>query len=143
MTSLLPNDAHMDYVLSLADIPQRDAERTGAKAATLGELARAGFPVRDGFVLTTDAFVRFLADNAFGPDISPEAVIAATLPTNIAEALRASANALGDVPLAVRFSGSAEAPRSDGADVSHCYRRRDPPGRRLLAAVTSPLAGRD
>ncbi|HEY6541237.1 MAG TPA: PEP/pyruvate-binding domain-containing protein, partial [Ktedonobacteraceae bacterium] len=98
----------MDYVLSLADIPQRDAERAGAKAATLGELARAGFPVPDGFVLATDAFGRFLADNAFGPDISPEAVIAATLPTNIAEALLAAANALGDVPLAVRSSGSAE-----------------------------------
>ena len=51
------------------------------KAATLGELARAGFPVPDGFVLTTDAFDRFLAANDLGPDISPEAVIAATLPT--------------------------------------------------------------
>ncbi len=108
MTSLLPNDAHMDYVLSLADIPSHDVERAGAKAARLGELAQAGFLVPDGFVLTTDAFGRFLADNAFGPDISPEAVIAATLPADIAEALLAAANVLGDVPLAVRSSGVAE-----------------------------------
>ncbi len=108
MTSLLPNDVHMDYVLSLADIPQGDVERAGAKAATLGELARAGFPVPDGFVLTTGAFDRFLTVNALGPDISPEAVIAATLPTDVAEALLAAADALGDIPLAVRSSGSAE-----------------------------------
>ena len=41
MTSLLPNNAHIDYVLSLADIPPDDAERAGAKAAKLGELARS------------------------------------------------------------------------------------------------------
>jgi pyruvate,water dikinase len=98
----------MDYILSLADIPQRDVERAGAKAATLGELARAGFPVPDGFVLTTGAFDRFLAANPLGSDISPEAVIAATLPNDVAEALLAAADALGDVPLAVRSSGTAE-----------------------------------
>src|SRR5579863_2064341 len=94
MTSLLPNDTHMDYVLSLADIPQRDVEGAGVKAATLGEMARAGFPVPDGFVLTTNAFDRFLMANTLGPAISPEAVIAATLPTDVAEALLAAANAL-------------------------------------------------
>ena len=108
MTSLLPNDAHMTYVLGLRDIPPRAIERAGVKAANLGELARAGFPVPDGFVLTTDAFDRFLADNALGPDISREAAIAATLPADVAEALLAAANALGDIPLAVRSSGSAE-----------------------------------
>jgi len=98
----------MDYILNLADIPQGDIERAGAKAATLGDLARAGFSVPDGFVLTTGAFDRFLAANALGPDISPEAVIAATLPTDVAEALLAAANVFGDLPLAVRSSGSAE-----------------------------------
>jgi pyruvate,water dikinase len=108
MTSWLPNDAHTDYILSLADIPQRDVERAGAKAARLGELARAGFPVPDGFVLTTGAFDRFLAANTLGPDITPEAVIAATLPADVAEALLAATGTLGNVPLAVRSSGSAE-----------------------------------
>src|SRR5690348_4898307 len=102
MTSLLPGDAHTNYVLSLADIPQRTIERAGAKAAKLGELARAGFPVPDGFVLTTSAFDRFLKANAPGTDISPEAVIAATLPADVAAALLAAADALGDVSLAVR-----------------------------------------
>jgi len=108
MASLLPNDAQANYILSLADISQHDVERVGVKAAHLGEMARTGFPVPNGFVLTTDAFDRFLMANALGPDISPEAVIAATLPADVAEALLAAANALDDLPLAVRSSGSAE-----------------------------------
>src|SRR5579863_5787806 len=108
MTSLLPSDAYTNYVLSLTDIAHRDVEHVGAKAAKLGELAQAGFPVPNGFVLTTDAFDHFLAANAFGPDISPEAVIAATLPIDVAEALLAAADALGDVSLAVRSSGTTE-----------------------------------
>src|ERR1700726_2153920 len=108
MARLLPSGAHATYVLDLTEIARRDAEGVGVKAAHLGELARTGFSVPDGFILTTDAFDRFLMANALGPDISPEEVIVATLPTDVADALRAAANALGDLPLAVRSSGSAE-----------------------------------
>src|SRR5260370_19530969 len=108
MASLLPNDAQANYILSLADISQHDGDRVGVKAAHLGEMARTGFPVPNGFVLTTDAFGRYRDANAIGPDISQEAVIAATLPADVAEALLAAANALGDLPLAVRSSGVAE-----------------------------------
>src|SRR5260370_12362252 len=108
MANMLQNDAHATYVLSLTDIPHREIERAGAKAAKLAELARAGFPVPDGFVLTTSAFDRFLAVNALGTDSSPEAVAAATLPTDVADALLAAAEGLGDVPLAVRSYGIDE-----------------------------------
>src|SRR5260370_41325456 len=67
MTSLLPNDAHMNYVLSLRDIPQRQVGHAGAKAAKLRELARAGFPVPAGFVLTTSPCDRCMSANALGP----------------------------------------------------------------------------
>src|SRR5918912_1029727 len=43
-------------VLSLDAIGASDLERVGGKAANLGELMRAGFPVPDGFVLTTEAY---------------------------------------------------------------------------------------
>jgi pyruvate,water dikinase len=108
MTDLLPDKRCKHSILSLADIPQGDSEHAGAKAATLGELVCAGFPVPDGFVLTTDAFDHFLAANALGPDISPEDVIGSPLPADVADALRASAHELGDLPLAVRSSGIAE-----------------------------------
>src|ERR1700730_12948959 len=108
MANMLQNDAHATYVLSLTDIPQRAIERAGAKAAKVAELARTGFLVPDGFVLTTSAFDRFLAVNALGPDSSPQAVAAASLRTDIADALLAAAEGLGDVPLAVRSSGIDE-----------------------------------
>ena len=100
----------MNYILSLMDISQGDVERAGAKAARLGELAQAGFPVPDGFVLTTERIRPIPGRQRLGPDISPEAVIAATLPTDVADALLAAADALGDVPLAVRSSGSRRRP---------------------------------
>ena len=108
MTSLLPNSAHIDYILNLTDILPHDDERAGAKAAKLGELMRAGFPVPNGFVLTIDAFDCFLAANTLGPDSSPEAVAAASMPIVVVDALLASADVLGDIPLAVRSSGIVE-----------------------------------
>ena len=104
--SVSPTDT--TYVLRLRELSRADANRVGAKAANLGELAGAGFPVPEGFALTTAAFDCFLAANGLGPDSSPEAVAAAPLPADIADALVAAAAALGDVPLAVRSSGVAE-----------------------------------
>jgi rifampicin phosphotransferase len=108
MAGLLPNDAHSNYILNLTDIPQGDVERAGAKAAKLGELARVGFPVPDGFVLTIAAFDHFLAANHLGQGSSPEAMAAASLPSDVAAALLAAAASFGDIPLAVRSSGVAE-----------------------------------
>ena len=44
------------YIVPLRDITCRDVSRVGAKAANLGELANAKFPVPDGFALTTTAW---------------------------------------------------------------------------------------
>jgi phosphohistidine swiveling domain-containing protein len=105
----LPWDAsRTSYVLTLRHLSWDDSQHVGVKAANLGELARAGFPVPDGFVLTTRAHDRFLAANGLGPQSPPEAVRAAPLPVDVAEALLAAVTALGDIPLAVRSSGVAE-----------------------------------
>ena len=62
----------------------------------------------EGFVLTTAAFERFLADNAFHPDSAPETVAGGRLPADVTRALGTAAAGLGDLPLAVRSSGIAE-----------------------------------
>jgi pyruvate,water dikinase len=67
-------------VVRLADVTQADRERVGSKAANLGELLRAGFPVPDGVVVLGDC----------DPDAH--------------EILQV----LGDVPVAVRSSAVAE-----------------------------------
>ena len=69
---------------------------------------RAGFPVPDGFVLTTVALDGCLAANGISPDAFPEYAATAALPDDIAEALFVAAAALGDAPLAVRSSAVAE-----------------------------------
>lgn len=67
-------------VIPLRELTRSDRPVAGAKAATLGELARAGFPVPEGFVVIGE------------PD----------------EAALTAAATLGDVPLAVRSSAIAE-----------------------------------
>jgi rifampicin phosphotransferase len=81
-------------VIPLANLSRADRETVGPKAANLGELLRAGLPVLDGFVVV--------------------GAPAAELSTDAEAAVRAAANALGDVPLAVRSSAAAE----DLADAS-------------------------
>lgn len=48
------------WVLPFSAIGAADLSRVGGKGANLGELARAGLPVPDGFCVTTDAFRRAL-----------------------------------------------------------------------------------
>ena len=67
-------------VIPLTDLSRADRRVVGVKAANLGDLSRAGFPVPDGFVVTSQ------------PD----------------EAVLKAAASLGDVPLAVRSSAIAE-----------------------------------
>jgi rifampicin phosphotransferase len=97
-----------DLVLSLDEIGLADAPRAGHKAATLGELRRAGFPVPDGMVLTTDALARTLAAAGLDAAAGPDQVAAVPLPGEVAAAISAAAGRLGGGPLAVRSSGVDE-----------------------------------
>ena len=96
------------YVLPLYEVRRTDVSRVGAKAANLGELAHAGFPVPDGFAVTTEAFDQFIQANALDETYSSDAVANAQLPSKIDEALRVAALNLNGAPLAVRSSGVAE-----------------------------------
>lgn len=96
------------YVLKLGELSRRDVPMAGAKAANLGELLAAGFPVPNGFVLTTMAFDRFLIFHGFGADTPAEEVDGAPLPDDVSEALLTAAEPWGGLALAVRSSGVAE-----------------------------------
>jgi rifampicin phosphotransferase len=98
-----------DQVLPLAHVGLADAARAGRKAAVLGELRRAGFPVPDGFVLTAGVLGDVLAAAGLGEDARPEQVDAAGVPAGVADLLAAAAARLGPSHLlAVRSSGVAE-----------------------------------
>ena len=52
-----------NLVLSLDDLSKEEVGIAGGKGANLGEMRKAGFPVPDGFVVTTDAFELFAREN--------------------------------------------------------------------------------
>jgi pyruvate,water dikinase len=92
-------------------VPLRDAADpawAGAKAATLARLARAGFPVPDGLVLTVPAFEALREHAALGARPTPAEVCAAPLPPVVVAALESVAAHFADVPVAVRSSAVAE-----------------------------------
>jgi pyruvate, water dikinase len=51
------------YVLPFKEIDKHDVELVGGKGANLGEMARSGFPVPDGFSVTVSSYDKFLKDN--------------------------------------------------------------------------------
>ncbi|HEY7623959.1 MAG TPA: PEP/pyruvate-binding domain-containing protein [Candidatus Limnocylindria bacterium] len=102
-------------VRPLDELTAADVAVAGGKGANLGELRRAGFPVPDGFVLTTaayDAAVRHL--DLSGEDTARDRIARAEVPREIAAAAREAYRALGSPAAAVRSSATAE----DLADAS-------------------------
>ncbi len=112
----------MTHIAPLATVGRMHHDRVGGKGANLGELVRAGLPVPDGFVITTDAYTDFVAANrlsqrirtlvgAGGPEASEQiaaAFVAGRIPAGLRrEILRAYAD-LGGGPVAVRSSATAE-----------------------------------
>jgi phosphohistidine swiveling domain-containing protein len=108
-------------VTPLEGLGRGDLARAGGKGANLGELVRAGFPVPDGFVVTTEAYDAFVAHNSLGETIgralreeqgSGAAIRAAfeqaPIPPEIEENILAAYRELGEGPVAVRSSATAE-----------------------------------
>src|SRR5206468_3569154 len=89
----------------------QDLAVAGGKGANLGELIRAGFPVPDGFVISTGAYAVAAEAAGVAPDSPASArvrLIASPVPAGIAEAVREAYRALGSPPVAVRSSATAE-----------------------------------
>jgi rifampicin phosphotransferase len=95
-------------VRSLDDIGLADIAQVGSKAANLGELKRAGLPVPEGVVITTEALSRALASAGLDAAASPEDVEAMALDTEFVAAVSTAIEELGGGPFAVRSSGVAE-----------------------------------
>jgi phosphohistidine swiveling domain-containing protein len=118
-----------ELTMSLADVSKADVGRVGGKAANLGELIDKGFPVPSGFVITTDAYTLFAADNALHKIIDSElseidyddprslekhtseiraAVGSANLPDEIVSEIKDRYGKMGSPPVAVRSSATKE-----------------------------------
>ncbi len=51
------------FVVGFEEIDKNDIQLVGEKAANLGEMANAGFPIPDGFVITSHAYFDFVKEN--------------------------------------------------------------------------------
>ena len=116
------------YILSFRDIDSSSLPLVGGKGANLGEMTKAGFPVPDGFCVTTTAYhaftrnsrdtIRALLDGLNPTDleglrIAGQSVRALLnqrpLPDDVAHAILAELRATGpDIAYAFRSSATAE-----------------------------------
>lgn len=111
-------------ILPLTSLGAADIPLAGGKGANLGELIRAGFPVPEGFVVTTAAYSMMADRAALGLLVEQgletrtssdglaarlrETVQAAGLPQDVRDAIARAYDTLGGGPVAVRSSATAE-----------------------------------
>ncbi|MEV0591108.1 PEP/pyruvate-binding domain-containing protein [Nonomuraea cavernae] len=93
----------MTLVAPLRAFGRDDLAQAGGKGANLGELVREGFPVPDGFVITTAAY-----DLVAGGHDTRAHFERVELPAELREAIATGYAALGGGPVAVRSSATAE-----------------------------------
>lgn len=120
----------MNHVLTFGDPDGTQLQTSGGKGSSLSRLARAGFPVPPGFIVTSDAYWQFVAANDLQQQIvsaiasidftDPDSVdeitakirstiAAAPVPEALAGAILGAYRTLGaDTYVAVRSSGTAE-----------------------------------
>ena len=111
----------MGRIAALAEFGRHDIATAGGKGANLGELIAAGFPVPEGFVVTTEAYDGYLRDNGVedllrGSSTAAEARALFDRPVDprLGNVILEAYRWLGGGPVAVRSSATAE----DLADAS-------------------------
>jgi pyruvate,water dikinase len=154
-------DTGPPYLLELgqaADYP----ELAGGKAANLSAAGRAGIPIPKGFVVTANAFHRFVHDNHLQDEFTErfrlvhaddnqtiiritgelqELILAAEIPGEIARQITRAVTTLGCAPLlAVRSSALAEDGRVSFA--GQYASELDVPAAEVLAAYKRVIAGK-
>jgi phosphohistidine swiveling domain-containing protein len=118
-----------ELTMSLADASRVDVARVGGKAANLGELIDKGYPVPGGFVITTDAYTLFTENNALQEVVEKElaaidhgdprsveehatrireVIESAKLPKALSAEIKERYEKMGELPVAVRSSATAE-----------------------------------
>lgn len=108
------------FVATLDRLGAKDLPIAGGKGANLGELTRDDFPVPGGFVVTTAAYDLMLAETGIGESLESrvgadgggsalrDEIASSAMPGAVADGIRAAYDDLGEGPVAVRSSATAE-----------------------------------
>ncbi len=116
-------------LLWFSEVDSGDLPLAGGKGANLGEMTRRGAPVPPGFVVSVVSYQKFLTDNGLdarlseilgGVDVyhssnlvevatqAQQAILSAPMPTDLAAEITEAYKELGEGPVAVRSSATAE-----------------------------------
>ena len=116
-------------LLWFSEVDAGDLSLAGGKGANLGEMTRRGAPVPPGFVVSVVSYQKFLTDNGLdarlseilgGVDVyhssnlvevaaqAQQAILSAPMPTDLAAEITEAYSELGEGPVAVRSSATAE-----------------------------------
>jgi pyruvate,water dikinase len=116
-------------VVAFEDVGRGDIPLVGGKGANLGEMLRAKIPVPSGFIVTADAYGRFIDQSGLRSKIEKildsldvrdsdtlqkasrdieKMIIDAQVPEDIASEIKRRYHEMGEPPVAVRSSATAE-----------------------------------
>ena len=116
-------------LLWFSEVDSGDLALAGGKGANLGEMTQRGVPVPPGFVVSVVSYQKFLTDNGLdarlsdilgGVDVyhssnlvdvartAQEAILSAPMPPDLSVEITDAYRALGEGPVAVRSSATAE-----------------------------------
>ncbi|MGD0765352.1 MAG: phosphoenolpyruvate synthase [Dehalococcoidia bacterium] len=116
-------------VVAFEEVGRGDIPLVGGKGANLGEMLRAKIPVPSGFIVTANAYGRFIEQSGLRPKIEAaldgldvhdsnalqkasrdieKLIVDTPVPADMAEEIRRRYRALGEPPVAVRSSATAE-----------------------------------
>jgi pyruvate,water dikinase len=119
----------MKRVVWFKEVGKGDIGMVGGKGANLGEMTKAGIPVPPGFIVTSQAYFHFLEESGLRPKISQllstidpndsaqlqkvaadirRMITEADVGTAVAEEIRRAYREMGEGPVAVRSSATAE-----------------------------------
>jgi pyruvate,water dikinase len=119
----------MKRVVWFREVDKDDVGLAGGKGANLGELTKAGIPVPPGFIVTSHSYFHFLKESALEPKIQAllsgldpndsaklqatseqikALITGAEMPGDVAAEVRRAYREMGEGPVAVRSSGTAE-----------------------------------
>ena len=116
-------------VVAFEEVGRGDIPLVGGKGANLGEMLRAGIPVPSGFIVTADAYGRFIEQSGLRSKIEAslnsldvhdsdalqkasrdieKMIIDTPVPADIADEIKRRYREMGEPPVAVRSSATAE-----------------------------------
>lgn len=122
------------YVVWFKDVNKEDIDLVGGKGANLGEMAQAGFPVPNGFIVTSHAYYRFLEEDHLRSKIHD---LLSVLDVNNTVALEEIARKIQSLII------HANVPKDVAKEIINAYFTLSGPFRHALVAVRSSATAED